>query len=104
MRRATVTRRLGWMWICAAVLAGCPDKGKEQPPDAGAPVEAKPDALTEKEPNERPEQALAIPRDAVVTSALSADPSRADEDWYRLAPRAARAWRTSPSPAFRART
>jgi hypothetical protein len=74
------------MFICAAVVAGCPGKGKEQPPDAGAPVEAKPDALTEKEPNERPEQSLAIPRDAVVTSALAADPSRADEDWYRLAP------------------
>lgn len=85
MRRANVTRRLGWMWICAAVLAGCPDKGKEAAPDAGAaPVEAKPDALTEQEPNERPEQALTIKRDAIVTAALSADPSRADEDWYRL--------------------
>ncbi|XXF80416.1 ABC transporter substrate-binding protein [Myxococcaceae bacterium GXIMD 01537] len=87
MRRANVKRRLGWMWVCTALLAGCP-KGKEEVPDAGAPAEVKPDALSEKEPNERPEQALAIPRDAVVTAALAADPSKADEDWYRLAPEA----------------
>jgi hypothetical protein len=76
------------MVVCAAALAGCPNKGKDAVPDAGAPVEVKPDELAEKEPNERPEQALAVARDAVVTGALSADPSRADEDWYRLAPAA----------------
>ncbi|MDY7229758.1 ABC transporter substrate-binding protein [Hyalangium rubrum] len=81
-------RRLCWIAMCA-VLAGCP-KGKEEAPDAG-PVDAGPDVLSEKEPNERPDQALALARDAVVTAALSADPAKADEDWYRLAPGSARA-------------
>jgi hypothetical protein len=86
--RGEVMRRLVWIAVCAA-LAGCP-KGKEEVPDAGPPAEAGPDTLTEKEPNERPDQALALVRDAVVTGALSADPSKPDEDWYRLAPTAAR--------------
>ncbi|SEN24091.1 hypothetical protein SAMN05444354_1356 [Stigmatella aurantiaca] len=81
-------RRLVWIAVCAA-LSGCP-KGKEEVPDAGPPVDAGPDTLTEKEPNERPDQALALVRDAVVSGALSADPSKPDEDWYRLAPGAAR--------------
>ncbi|WP_224246327.1 ABC transporter substrate-binding protein [Hyalangium gracile] len=80
-------RRLGWIAVCA-VLAGCP-KGKDEVADAG-PVDAGPDVLSEKEPNERPDQALALTRDAVVSAALSADPAKGDEDWYRLAPPAAR--------------
>jgi hypothetical protein len=80
-------RRLGWIAVCA-VLAGCP-KGKDEVPDAG-PVDAGPDVLTEKEPNERPDQALALARDSEVSAALSADPSKVDEDWYKLAPPAAR--------------
>jgi hypothetical protein len=80
-------RRLGWIAVCA-VLAGCP-KGKDEGPDAG-PADAGPDLVSEKEPNERPDQALALARDAVVSAALSADPSKVDEDWYRLAPGSAR--------------
>jgi hypothetical protein len=80
-------RRLGWIAVCA-VLAGCP-KGKDEVADAG-PGDAGPDVVSEKEPNERPDQALALARDSVVTAALSADPSKADEDWYRLAPGSAR--------------
>ncbi len=80
-------RRLGWIAVCA-VLAGCP-KGNDEVPDAG-PADAGPDMLSEKEPNERPDQALALTRDAVVSAALSADPSKVDEDWYRLAPGSAR--------------
>lgn len=75
-------RRLGWIVVCAA-LAGCP-KGKDEVPDAG-PADAGPDVLSEKEPNERPDQALTLARDAVVSAALAADP-KGDEDWYRLAP------------------
>ncbi len=80
-------RRLGWIAVCA-VLAGCP-KGKDEVADAGT-GDAGPDVLAEKEPNERPDQALALARDAVVSAALSADPAKADEDWYRLAPGSAR--------------
>jgi hypothetical protein len=76
-------RRLGWIVVCA-VLAGCP-KGKDEVPDAG-PVDAGPEVLSEKEPNERPDQALTLARDAVVNAALAADPAKGDEDWYRLAP------------------
>jgi hypothetical protein len=76
-------RRLGWIAVCA-VLAGCP-KGKDEGADAG-PVDAGPDVLSEQEPNDRPDQALALTRDAVVSSAISADPAKVDEDWYRLAP------------------
>ncbi|WP_224368320.1 ABC transporter substrate-binding protein [Hyalangium versicolor] len=81
-------RRLGWIAVCA-VLAGCPKGGKEEVADAG-PVDAGPDVLSEKEPNERPDQALTLARDAVVSAALSADPAKGDEDWYRLAPPSAR--------------
>src|SRR5215218_8004410 len=64
--------------------SGC-RKGADEAADAGAP-DAGPTALNEQEPNDRPEQALAITGDSVVTAGLAADPSRADEDWYRLAP------------------
>ncbi len=76
-------RRLGWVCLCA-LLAGCPKKESEAP-DAG-PVVTGPELLNEKEPNERPEQALTLGRDATVSASLGADPSKPDEDWYRLAP------------------
>jgi hypothetical protein len=77
-------RSLGWIVVCA-VLAGCPPKGKDEVADAG-PVDAGPDVLSETEPNDRPDQALTLTREAVVSAALSADPAKGDEDWYRLAP------------------
>jgi hypothetical protein len=81
--RANAMRHLGWIVLCT-VLAGCP-KGKDETVDAG-PVDAGPDVLSEKEPNERPDQALTLARDSVVNAALAADPAKGDEDWYRLAP------------------
>ncbi|MCY1079942.1 ABC transporter substrate-binding protein [Archangium lansingense] len=85
-------RRLGWVWPCALLIAGCPngcsDKGTEEA-DAG-PVVTGPELLNEKEPNERPEQALTLGRDATVSASLGADPSKPDEDWYRLAPNSPR--------------
>ncbi len=84
-------RRLGWVWLCA-VLAGCPGGCQKQEtgvPDAG-PVVPGPEQLTEKEPNDRPEQALTLARDPTVSASLGADPSKPDEDWYRLAPDAPR--------------
>ncbi|AKJ02305.1 hypothetical protein ATI61_108305 [Archangium gephyra] len=81
-------RRLGWVWPWALLLAGCPNgcsnKGTEEA-DAG-PVVTGPELLNEKEPNERPEQALTLGRDATVSASLGADPSKPDEDWYKLAP------------------
>ncbi|RYZ40315.1 MAG: ABC transporter substrate-binding protein [Myxococcaceae bacterium] len=64
-------------------------KDVPQEVDAGV-VETGPAALTEKEPNERPDQALAVTRDSVVTGGLAAEPNKLDEDWYRLAPGAPR--------------
>jgi hypothetical protein len=80
-------RRLGGVWLCL-FLAGCPNgcSNKEvSVPDAG-PVVTGPDQLEEKEPDDRPEQALTLARDATVSASLGADPSKPDEDWYRLAP------------------
>jgi hypothetical protein len=76
-------RRLGWVCLCA-LLAGCPKKDTEVP-DAG-PVVTGPVQLSEKEPNDRPEQALTLGGDSTVSASLGADPSKPDEDWYRLAP------------------
>jgi hypothetical protein len=81
-------RRLGWVWPCALLLIGCPNgcsKSDTEGVDAG-PVNTGPLQLTEQEPNDRPEQALDLGRDATVSASLGADPSKPDEDWYRLAP------------------
>lgn len=82
-------RRWGWVCVLAATLVACKDDKPSEVPDAG-PVETGPSALTEQEPNERPEQALELTRDSVVTADLAAQPNKADEDWYRLAPPAPR--------------
>src|SRR5215217_4821628 len=89
MRRENVMRRWGWVCVLAATLVACKDDKPSEVPDAG-PVETGPSALTEQEPNERPEQALELTRDSVVTADLAAQPNKADEDWYRLAPPAPR--------------
>ncbi|HZI11534.1 MAG TPA: ABC transporter substrate-binding protein [Myxococcus sp.] len=80
-----------WAWVCVlgGMLAACKGDKAPEAQDAG-PVETGPSALTEAEPNERPDQALAITRDSTVTADLAAQPNKADEDWYRLAPGAPR--------------
>ncbi|WP_208726343.1 ABC transporter substrate-binding protein [Corallococcus terminator] len=81
-----------WGWVCVLGLglgvAAC-KKDVPQEVDAGV-VETGPAALTEQEPNERPDQSLAVTRDSVVTGGLAAEPNKLDEDWYRLAPGAPR--------------
>ncbi|MFP2901190.1 ABC transporter substrate-binding protein, partial [Corallococcus sp. 4LFB] len=81
-----------WGWVCVLGwmgVAACKKDVPAEAPDAGA-VETGPSALTEQEPNERPDQALAVTRDSVVTGGLAAEPNKLDEDWYRLAPGAPR--------------
>ncbi|WP_338865085.1 ABC transporter substrate-binding protein [Myxococcus stipitatus] len=85
MRRDNVKRRWGWVCVLAAMLAGCKEDKPAEVPDAGL-VETGPQALTEQEPNERPEQAQTLTRDSTVTADLAAQPNKVDEDWYRLAP------------------
>ncbi|WP_194863095.1 ABC transporter substrate-binding protein [Myxococcus sp. AB036A] len=82
-------RRWGWACVLGLMLAGCKEDKAPEAPDAG-PVETGPAALTEKEPNDRPDQALDITRNSTVSAELTAQPNKADEDWYRLAPGAAR--------------
>ncbi|RJS19291.1 ABC transporter substrate-binding protein [Corallococcus sp. H22C18031201] len=81
-------RRWGWVCVLAATMVGC-KKDAATVPDAGV-LETGPAQLTEQEPNERPEQALTLTRDSQVTAGLTAEPNKADEDWYRLAPSAPR--------------
>src|SRR6476659_7742477 len=73
-------RRLAVAVAWVVVLLGCPGRNA---PDAGTP-DAGPRSLTEKEPNDRPEQALALTDSSAVSASLSAHPSKADEDWYLL--------------------
>ncbi|WAM23989.1 ABC transporter substrate-binding protein [Myxococcus sp. NMCA1] len=82
-------RRWGWACVLGLMLAGCKEDKAPEAPDAG-PVETGPAALTEKEPNDRPDQALDITRNSTVSAELTAQPNKADEDWYRLAPGAPR--------------
>jgi len=82
-------RRWGWGCVLAAMMIACKADKAPEVQDAG-PVETGPTSLTEQEPNERPDQALALTRDSTVTADLAAQPNKADEDWYRLAPAAAR--------------
>ncbi|WNG35795.1 ABC transporter substrate-binding protein [Archangium violaceum] len=81
-------RRLGWVWPSALLLAGCPNGCANKDSDAldAGPVVTGPQQLSEKEPNDRPEQAPTLGRDSTVSASLGADPSKPDEDWYRLAP------------------
>jgi hypothetical protein len=73
MKRVAALAVLGFVSACSC------DKPKEV--DAGVP-DAGPLALTEKEPNDGPDKALAITARAVVQANLGADPRAVDEDWY----------------------
>src|SRR4051794_17497016 len=76
-------RRLGWV-VLGVLWLGC-KKAPQEAPNAGL-VDAGPVEVTEKEPNDRPDQALAVSGNTLVNAGLGADPSKPDEDWYRLAP------------------
>jgi hypothetical protein len=73
--------------VICAIWTACAREHPER--DAGGPS-AGPQQLAEKEPNDRPDQAMVLSESSVVTASLTADPSRPDEDWYLLAPSAPR--------------
>lgn len=75
--------RSNWVGIlAAAVLLGC-SCDKPAVVDAGV-ADAGPKVLAEKEPNNSPENALAIDGNVRVEANLGADPAKPDEDWYVL--------------------
>ncbi len=53
-------------------------------PPAPAAADAGPVHRTEVEPNDRPEQSMAIGESTLVSGSLQADSARVDEDWYLL--------------------
>ncbi|MBS1150336.1 MAG: hypothetical protein H6Q89_2034, partial [Myxococcaceae bacterium] len=68
--------------LLAFIAVGCTcDRGTTV--DAG-PIDAGPLGLSEKEPNERPDNALELSGSSLVQANLGADPARPDEDWYLL--------------------
>lgn len=77
--------------LWGAALLGALNGCHAHPPaqDAGVP-DAGPAQVSEHEPNDRADQALAVSTSSVVTASLADRGGRADEDWYRL---------SAPSPA-----
>jgi hypothetical protein len=53
-------------------------------PPPPQPADAGPVHRTEVEPNDRPEQSMAIGESTLVSGSLQADAARVDEDWYLL--------------------
>lgn len=74
MKRVLVAVALG-------ILTGCPDR--DPVVDAGVP-DAGPRVLVDKEPNDSPENAVAVTGTSVVNGTLSSDPTKPDEDWFSL--------------------
>ena len=62
------------------LLTGCPRKQESPPP----PADAGPAQRAEVEPDDRPEQSMAIGENSDVSASLSSTPARPDEDWYLL--------------------
>jgi hypothetical protein len=63
------------------LVTGCPRK--QEAPTAPA-QDAGPAQRAEVEPNDRPEQSMAIGESTDVTASLSSTPAKPDEDWYLL--------------------
>src|SRR5208283_492088 len=64
------------------LAAACPRPAPPAAPPVAA--DAGPVQRAEVEPNDRPEQAMAIGESSVITGSLKSDPARPDEDWYLL--------------------
>jgi hypothetical protein len=63
------------------LAAGC---SRSAPAPAPPLQDAGPVHRMEVEPNDRPEQSMAVGESTIVSASLQADASRADEDWYLL--------------------
>ena len=63
------------------LVTGCPRK--QEAPTAPA-QDAGPAQRAEVEPNDRPEQSMAIGESTDVSASLSSTPAKPDEDWYLL--------------------
>src|SRR5512140_1889274 len=76
MRTRTGPEQRRWLVLAgiAALLAGCDACEKSTEPDAG-PEDAGPPILTEKEPDDGPQQAIVIERSSIVEANLGADPA-----------------------------
>jgi hypothetical protein len=74
-------RALTVLSLLLLLVTGCSRK-QEAPPAAAA--DAGPAQRAEVEPNDRPEQSMAIGESTDVTASLSSTPAKPDEDWYLL--------------------
>lgn len=83
MRGMNPCMRLVLTMVLVVVLAACDRCGSAHLPDAGA-IDAGPPVVSEKEPNDGPNNALALDRSSLVEGNLGADPGKPDEDWYVL--------------------
>ncbi|MGQ0507867.1 MAG: ABC transporter substrate-binding protein, partial [Myxococcaceae bacterium] len=70
----------------SAVLAltGCHKSCSDESTDDAGVADAGPRELSEKEPNNKPEDALVLDSNSLVLATLGSDPSKMDEDWYAL--------------------
>lgn len=75
-------QRLACALLFAGLLAACPKKKDQAPPPEAQ--DAGPAQVSEREPNDRPEQAQTLSDSTVVTASLTAEPNKGDEDWYAL--------------------
>ncbi|HEY1908703.1 MAG TPA: ABC transporter substrate-binding protein, partial [Myxococcaceae bacterium] len=64
------------------LLATACSRKKEAPPPPAQ--DAGPAQRAEVEPNDRPEQSMALGESTDVTASLSSTPAKPDEDWYLL--------------------
>ncbi len=64
------------------LATACPRPAPAPAPPPGA--DAGPVRRAEVEPNDRPDQSMAIGESTLVTGSLTADPAKPDEDWYLL--------------------
>ena len=68
--------------LLVLLTAACSRPAPTPPPPRAA--DAGPVHRTEVEPNDRPEQSMAVGESTVVSGSLQADSARVDEDWYLL--------------------